>query len=59
MSNDMRDWLGFAMSAASVLIPLLGWAVARRRLRRTERFRSFRAWGVEWAAYDRYDDSQS
>jgi hypothetical protein len=59
MSNDMRDWLSFAMSAASFLVPLLGWMVARRRSRRIERYRSFRAWGVEWTAYDRDDDRQS
>ncbi len=59
MSNDMRDWLSFAMSAVSFLIPLVRWTVARRRSRRVERFRSFRAWGVEWTAYDRDDDRQS
>jgi hypothetical protein len=60
MSNDMRDWLSFAMTAVSFLslfIPRRG--IARRRVRRTERFRLLRIWGVEWTAYDRDDDRQS
>ncbi len=59
MSNDMRDWLSFAMTAVSFLSLFVPWVVARRRVRRVERFRSFRAWGVEWTAYDRDDDRQS
>ncbi len=60
MLNDMRDWVGFVIGVVSLLITVSGpWAGTRRRARRVERFRSFRAWGVEWTAYDREDDRQS
>ena len=60
MSNDVRDWIGFAMAAVHFSFTLIGlWAGARRRTRRIERFRSFKAWGVEWTTYDREDDIQS
>jgi len=60
MLNDMRDWIGFAIGVVSFLVTLQGlWAEPRRRARRSERFRSFKAWGVEWTAHDREDDIQS
>lgn len=59
MLNDIRDWGAFAMTAVSFLMLFVPRGIARRRVRRVERFRSFRAWGVEWTAYDRDDDRQS
>lgn len=60
MSNDVRDWAAFVMSAVHLILFLIEWAEkSRRRERRIERFRSFRAWGVEWTAYDCEDDRQS
>jgi hypothetical protein len=60
MSNDMRDWVAFAMTAVTVFLDFRSlWAGTRRRRRRSERFRSLKAWGLEWTAYDREDDSQS
>ena len=61
MTNDMRDWLSFVMSAVLFLLPLIKafWAKPRRRVRRIERFRSFRVWGVELTTYDREEDDQS
>ena len=60
MSNDMRDWLGFAMTAFCFLVTIKSlWTEPRRRVRRIERFRSFKGWGVKWTAYDREDDRQS
>ncbi len=57
MLNDMRDWVAFAMGVVSFLVTVEGlWAGPRRGARRTERFRSFKAWGVEWTAHDREDD---
>jgi hypothetical protein len=57
----MWDWIGFAIGAVSLLLlTIVGfWTRTRRRSRRVERFRSFKAWGVEWAAYDREDDTRS
>jgi heme exporter protein D len=43
MSNDMTDWLSFAMTAVSFLSLFVRWVLARGRVRRAERFRSFRA----------------
>ncbi len=60
MLNDIRDWAAFVMAAVHLILFLIEWAKeSRRRMRRVERFRSFRAWGVEWTAYDREDDHQS
>jgi hypothetical protein len=57
MIHDMRDWLGFAMTAVSLGLSFyLLWASSRRRIRRVERSRSFKAWGIEWTAHDREDD---
>jgi hypothetical protein len=58
MSPDIRDWLGFAFTTASLLISLCTYG-HRRRHRRRERFRSFKGFGIEWTAYDRDDDAKS
>jgi len=57
MFDNMRDWVGFAMTAVSLLLAIS--AQPRRRVRRIERFRSLKVWGLEWTARDREDDSQS
>jgi hypothetical protein len=60
MLNNVRDWMGFVIGAVSLLLTIYAlWAGTRRRSRRIERFRSFKAWGMEWTAYDREDDIQS
>jgi hypothetical protein len=60
MSNDIWGWLAFTMTAVSFLVSIKDlWAGPRRRARRIERFRSLKAWGVEWTAYDRDDEDQS
>jgi hypothetical protein len=57
MSNDIRGWLGSAMTAVSLLVTL--WAGTGRRSRRIERFCSFKAWRMEWTAREREDDTES
>jgi hypothetical protein len=60
MSNDVRDWIGFAIGVVSLLLTIVSlWARPHRRTRRVERSRSFKAWGVEWTTHDREDDIQS
>ncbi len=60
MSPDIRDWLGFAFTTASLLLSLYGlWHGHSRRHRQRERFRSFKGFGIEWTAYDRDDDAKS
>jgi hypothetical protein len=60
MSPDIRDWLGFAFTTASLLISLYGLSGKDCRWhRRRERFRSFKGFGIEWIADDRDDDAKS
>jgi hypothetical protein len=60
MSNDIGGWFDLAIVAGRLILLALERAGnSRRRSRRRERFRSFRAWGIEWTAYDRDDDRQS
>lgn len=60
MSNDIRDCIDLAIVAGHlILFALECLKKPRRRTRGVERLRSFRAWGIEWTAYDRYDDRQS
>jgi hypothetical protein len=60
MLESIRDWLGFAMSALHSILFLSEWMTTpRRRVRRKERYRHFKLWGIEWTAYDREDDDQS
>jgi hypothetical protein len=60
MSNDIRDCVDMAIVAAHlILLALECLKKPRRRTHPVERFRSFRARGIEWTAYDRYDDRQS
>ena len=61
MSNDIWDWLGFAIKLASFLISLIGLlkSKCRRCRQKRERFRSFKGWGIEWVSYDRDDKTQS
>jgi hypothetical protein len=59
MSNDIRDCVDLAIVAAHlILLALKCLKKPRRHTRSGERFRSFRAWGIEWTAYDRDDDRQ-
>jgi hypothetical protein len=60
MSNDIRDWLGFAFTTAGFFIYLYDRWTGRgthRHCRRV-RSRSFKGFGMEWSAYDERDDDR-
>ena len=60
MLESIRDWLGSAMSCLHLILFLSEWVTTpHRRVRRIERYRSLKLWGIEWTAYDREDDDQS
>jgi hypothetical protein len=58
MLSDIRDWLGFGIAVVSFVLTANCVALRSCRRRRRERYRSLKAWGIEWTAYEREDDSQ-
>jgi hypothetical protein len=60
MSNDIGGWFDLAIVAGRLILFALERAGnSRRRSRRRVHFRSFKAWGIEWTAYDCDGDHQS
>ena len=57
MLNDMRDWLGFAITVACFYLAQK--SNSPRRRRRRERRCSFKGWGIKWTTHEREDDNHS